>query len=399
MNNLWQQIKLGEVLTPVSRVESVDPAKTYNILGAHWYAKGLYTKDVLIGTGIQAPRVYRVQAGDFVYNRLFAWKGSFALATEENDGCYVSNEFPCFSVNSDRLDGKYLWLSFSRNSAWDEALGLSTGGTPTSRNRLKEGQFLGLTIPLPPVLEQRRIVARIEELSAKIEEVRVLRSGILEQVAVLIAAEITKLFSSGPRHDWRSGCLGDYVIDDCYGTSEKTTDDSTATPILRMGNIQNGHLDLRNLKYLPISETGRDKLILKKGDILVNRTNSAELVGKCAVFDAPGEYGFASYLIRIRLDPDRVNPRLVAAYINSPAGREYMFRERKQMTGQANVNSKKVKALPIVLPNLPEQRHIVAYLDDLQEKVDTVKKLQEESETELNALMPSILSRAFAGEL
>ncbi|MBM3791259.1 MAG: restriction endonuclease subunit S, partial [Acidobacteria bacterium] len=147
----------------VSRAESVDPVKTYKVLGAHWYAEGLYTKDVLTGTGIQAPKVYRVEAGDFVYNRLFAWKGSFALATKENDGCYVSNEFPCFSVNLDRLDCKYLWLYFSRNTVWDEALGLSTGGTPTSRNRLKEEQFLGLTVPLPPLSVQRRIVARIEE--------------------------------------------------------------------------------------------------------------------------------------------------------------------------------------------------------------------------------------------
>ena len=193
--------------------------------------------------------------------------------------------------------------------------------------------------------------------------------------------------------------LGDFVLDTCYGTSEKANSDGTGTPILRMGNIQDGRLDTRSLAYLQLDEAQRRKLVLDRGDIVVNRTNSAELVGKCAVFDLDQEYGFASYLIRVRLDRSRADPWLVATYINSPIGREYMFRERKQMTGQANVNAQKLKALPIALPSLPEQCRIVAYLDDLQAKVDALKALQANSAAELDALLPSILDKAFKGEL
>jgi hypothetical protein len=169
--------------------------------------------------------------------------------------------------------------------------------------------------------------------------------------------------------------------------------------LLRMGNIQNGRLDLRNLKYLHIADKDRAKFVLKRGDVLVNRTNSAELVGKCAVFDLERDFAFASYLIRLRLDTDKADPRLVASYINSPAGRAYMFSERKQMTGQANVNAIKLKALPIALPALPEQRRIVAELDALQTEVDALKRLQAETAAELDALLPSILDKAFKGEL
>jgi type I restriction enzyme S subunit len=90
------------------------------------------------------------------------------------------------------------------------------------------------------------------------------------------------------------------------------------------------------------------------------------LVGKCAVFDLEEEYVFASYLIRLRLDRTRVEPKLLSLYLNSPLGRAYMLKEKIQMTAQANVNAKKLRALPIALPSLPEQRRIVAYLDDLQ---------------------------------
>jgi type I restriction enzyme S subunit len=122
------------------------------------------------------------------------------------------------------------------------------------------------------------------------------------------------------------------------------------------------------------------------------------LVGKCAVFDLDNEYAFASYLIRLRLDQEKAEPRLISAYINSPAGRTDMFSERKQMTGQANVNAKKLKALPISLPPLPEQRRIVAHLDALQSNLDALRRHQTETAAALDALLPAVLERAFRGE-
>lgn len=188
MSTPWPPVPLSELLTPVSRPERVDPMKSYRLLGARWYAEGLFVKDARLGSEIQASTLYRVEAGDFVYNRLFAWKGSFAIATDAEHGCHVSNEFPCFSIRSDRLDSRYLWRYFSRASVWDEALGLSTGGTPTSRNRLKEQRLLAMAIPLPPLHEQRRIVARIEEVAGKIEEARRLRQISLDEQTALISS-------------------------------------------------------------------------------------------------------------------------------------------------------------------------------------------------------------------
>ena len=250
-----------------------------------------------------------------------------------------------------------------------------------------------------PLAEQCRGLTRIEELATQVNEARTLRHEAAEQAKVLVANEIKMLFEKGEHNGWKCGTLGDYVVDDCYGTSEKTHEDASGTPVLRMGNIQNGLLDLRDLKYLHIAEKDRPKFILKRGEILVNRTNSAELVGKCAVFDQDRDFAFASYLIRLRLDTDKAEPRLVASYINSPVGRAYMFSERKQMTGQANVNATKLKALPIALPPLAEQRRIVAELDALQAEVNALKRLQAESAVELDALLPSILDKAFKGEL
>lgn len=397
MTGQFSATALCEVVAPVERPEAPIPGKTYRQLGVQLWGRGAYEREVLDGGGTRYKTLSRVEADDIVVNKIWARNGSVAVVPPNLAGCYVSGEFPTFSAARDRLDPRWFHWYTKTPELWDQCDEKSRG--TSGKNRIRPEKFLEIKIPLPHPDEQRRIVSRIEELATKLEQARAMREETAAAVEILVGAEIQRLFTLGPKWGWVVKPLGDYVLDDCYGTSEKANDDGSGTSILRMGNIQKGRLDTRNLKYLRIKDKDRGKWILQKGDILVNRTNSAELVGKCAVFDLDGEYAFASYIIRLRLDTTRALPRLIAAYINSPIGRAYMFSERKQMTGQANVNSKKLKALPIPLPALAEQQRILDHLDDLQAKVDSLKKLQSETAAELDALMPSILAKAFRGEL
>jgi type I restriction enzyme S subunit len=185
MKASWALEHFGNLLSPVERPEAVDPTKSYRLLGARWYAQGLFIKDEKSGQSIKANTLYKVQSGDFVYNRLFAWKGSFAIADAISDACHVSNEFPCFAINKRKLNPHFLKWWFSRESAWNKALGLSTGATPTSRNRLKEAQLLAMVISLPPLAEQDRIVRRIDELVKRVEEARRLRRELDSEINLL----------------------------------------------------------------------------------------------------------------------------------------------------------------------------------------------------------------------
>jgi type I restriction enzyme, S subunit len=325
------------------------------------------------------------------------------------------------------VEASYLYSFFQSDSYWSQILEEKEGsaqpnvnGEKLSRLRIpdvpremqlaiadvvqcirrrQDGEEAELPELPPPLKEQRDVLLHIEHMAALIQEARILRKEATEETEALLASKIVALFNEGVAGQWCRGTLGDYVVDDCYGTSEKSTDDRTGVPILRMGNIQDGRLVLDNLKYLHLSAKDRSRLLLRPGDILVNRTNSAELVGKCAVFELDDDYAFASYLIRVRLDVTRAEPRLIAAYINSPIGRSYMMAEKKQMTGQANVNAGKIRALPIALPPLHEQRRILRELGSLQTQMDAIEDLQAEAAVELDALLPSLLSRAFAGEV
>lgn len=395
MSNGWPTVRLGEVLQHRKKFITIDDTATYKRPRVQLHAQGIVLRDEVPGALIKTKKQQVCRSGEFLVAEIDAKVGGFGIVPEILDHSIVSSHYFLFGVDEGKLERRF--LDYFIRTPWFREQVEAQGSTNYAA--IRPAHVLGYEIPLPLLAEQRRIVARIEELAAQLEEARTLRRQGVEEAAVLISSRVSQLFGEGMQHGWRQGVLGDYVTDDCYGTSEKTTADASGTPVLRMGNIQGGCLDLRDLKYLHLSGKEHNKLALVRGDILVNRTNSAELVGKCAVFDTDGEYSFASYLIRLRLDLQRAEPHLVAAYINSPLGRAYMLSEKKQMTGQANVNSTKLKALPLGLPPLSEQRRIVAELDAVRTEVDALKRLQGETATELDALLPAILDRAFKGEL
>ncbi|MGZ8219376.1 restriction endonuclease subunit S [Methylomagnum sp.] len=166
----WPRVSVKNLLKPVERRETVIPEQKYRLLGVRWYGQGLFIKEEKSGLDVRANYLYRVENGDFIYSRLFAWKGSFANATEAENGCYVSNEFPCFHA-ANNLNPSYLLWYFRREDTWNKALGLSSGATPTSRNRLNEANFLNMSIPLPSLDEQRAIVARLDAVAEKARQV------------------------------------------------------------------------------------------------------------------------------------------------------------------------------------------------------------------------------------
>ena len=184
-----------------------------------------------------------------------------------------------------------------------------------------------------------------------------------------------------------------------YGSSAKTNEDSDGVPVLRMGNIQEGKLDFDKLKYLPKVHDEFPELLLARGDLLFNRTNSAELVGKTAVFkDTPNPCSFASYLIRVRFGGGCVSD-FVSYYINSVFGRSWIADVVSQQVGQANVNGTKLQALAIPLSPLAEQTRIVAEVARRLSVVEELEAVVSANLQRATRLRQSILQKAFTGKL
>ncbi len=388
----WDRVRFGDILSPVSRPEHVEPDRLYRVLGAHWYAQGLYVKEVKTGSEIQADRLYRVHRGDLVYNRLFAWKGSFAVAESEQAGCYVSGEFPCFQVDPDKIDAGFLWRYLSQARVWEQALGLSTGGTPTSRNRLKEDRFLAMETPLPPLGEQRRIVARIEELAARIEEARGLRREATESAGQLIPSVLHHAFETQATN-WKRIPMWEAI----------EVSDRQVDPMLpefaRLPHISGENIESKTCRLLSYRTAEQDGVRsgnyhFSPGTVLYSKIRP--YLRKAVLVDFEGVCSADVYPLRVissQLNPKFMMWSLVAGpfanYANRLSGR----------TRMPKLNRKQLFGFNVAYPDMQEQHRIVTYLDDLQARADALKRLQVETAVELDALLPSVLDKAFRGEL
>ena len=148
-----------------------------------------------------------------------------------------------------------------------------------------------------------------------------------------------------------------------YGCSDLAKEDPPGVPILRMNNIQEDGWVLSNLKYIELDERELDTYKLASEDILFNRTNSKELVGKCAVFRESGDWVFASYLIRIRTDQSRLLPQFASDFLASGIGRLQIDCFSRQIIGMTNINAEEIRQLRLPLPPISEQEKLVATMD------------------------------------
>ena len=184
-----------------------------------------------------------------------------------------------------------------------------------------------------------------------------------------------------------------------YGTSARTNEDGEGVPVLRMGNIVDGRLETGELKFLPPEHHEFPDLLLSHGDLLFNRTNSAELVGKSAVYKGqPAPCSFASYLIRVR-PAGGFAPDFLAYYLNSSHGRAWIRSVVSQQVGQANVNGSKLRALRIPLPPGAEQHRIVAEVERRLSVIEELETSLDHCVKRADRLRQSILKRAFEGKL
>ena len=392
MTESWPIVTLGDVLTQYKSYIGTPEARMYPKLSVKLYGKGVVLDTAVDGSSVKMKSHQIAKAGQVILSEIWGKRGAIGLVPPDGEGALCTSHFFLFDVDQKKIDLGYLQALLKTNYL-ENQLNPSAKGT-TGYAAIRPSHLLSAKIPLPPIEGQRRIAALLAEVTSRTEEAQMMREQAERETDVLVDATILKIFSERHTTSWTGGRLEDYLIDIRYGTSRRCIDDSSGTPVLRMGNIQNGRLDLRWLKYLHLDHNERRSLLLLKGDILVNRTNSADLVGKCAVFDLDDDFSFASYLIRIRLDTTLVEPRLVAAYINSPIGRQYMLSKRKQMTGQANVNASRLKALPIALPPLEEQVRIVKHIEQLRSKTEMLRELQVQTSRGFESLLPSIMNKA-----
>jgi type I restriction enzyme S subunit len=391
-------VRLGEVLRRSG--ETIEPVvdTEYREITVRLWGKGVIERGRMMGASLSGRR-FVARAGQFIASRIDARNGAMGLVPGSLDGALVTNDFPLFFVNDDRLEAAFLgWMC--RTAGFVELCLRASEGT-TNRVRLKEGEFLNLEIPLPPLAEQRRVVARIEEVVAQIHEASALRRQAAEEAGALVASETNALFTGNGMRRWPTRSLGEVSeIRSGVTLGRRLTSRTIRLPYLRVANVQDGHLDLTEMKEVEVLESEADKWKLQRGDLLLTEGGDWDKLGRGTIWrEEMPNCIHQNHIFRVRTRPDEFVPEFVSKLISSPGGKSYFQEASKQTTNLASINQRQLKAFRVFQPPLPEQRRIVAELDALQAQVDALKRLQAETSVELNALLPAILDRAFKGEL
>lgn len=269
-------------------------------------------------------------------------------------------------------------------------------GTGTTFKELSATNLKSFRLPLPPLDKQKRIVAVLDQAFAALDRARELIEANISDTQLLEnRVRETELDSSGK--SWVKTTIGDICDHFEYGTSAKSAREG-AVPVLRMGNLQNGEIDWDDLKY---SDDSSDiaKYSLNDGDVLFNRTNSIEHVGKTAIYRGEREAIFAGYLIRLHYRRHQLHPDYLNIFLNSDRARAYGHSLMGKSVNQANISASKLKTYPIALPSLAEQWTIAEKIGSIKELTGKFHGEAKVKLANIDDLKQSILSRAFAGEL
>ena len=232
-------------------------------------------------------------------------------------------------------------------------------GSTARRRSLPTPTLLEHTIPLPAIDAQRYILEIIHK-SRNVLETRKIQ---LQKLDMLVRARFVEMFGDPVLNEkgWKIVTVGDIVTEVRYGTSKPAVEGGKY-PYLRMNNLTaDGHLDLKDLKYIDISEDEIEKCVVRKGDVLFNRTNSIELVGKTAVFDLTEEMVIAGYIIRVRLNKEML-PVVFSQYMNLEPLKVILRGMAKGAVNQANINAQELQSIKVYIPDMELQNQFADFV-------------------------------------
>lgn len=294
-----------------------------------------------------------------------------------------------FKAKPEMSDLRYLQHWLDSREFREQITRLVTG---SAQQNFGPSHLNAIKISLPPLPEQIRIAAILDQADA----LRVKRREALAQLDSLAQSIFIEMFgdpSTNPK-GWNIRKIGDLLESASYGTSEKSSTVGKF-PVLRMNNItRTGETNLNDLKYMELKPRDFERYLVKTGDVLFNRTNSTDLVGKTAIFRHSEQMAYAGYLIRLRTTAEN-DPEYLAGFLNTPYAKRMLRAMCKSIIGMANINATEIQAVKIAQPPISIQREFGLRIT----AVERQKSIHHESLTELDALFASLQHRAFRGEL
>lgn len=398
----WKSVRLGEINTAVAK--SINPAafpdetfEYYSIpafqeFSAPVLARGneILSNKILVGNGT-------VMFGKLNPRVLKVWLVNSSSPYRK----IASTEFLPILPNSEAI-ADFIYYFCQSPGLVAQANQLVSGSTP-SRERVDKKSFFEILVPLPPLPEQRAIAYVLYTL----QQAKKARQCELVLERERKAALTEYLFTHGTCNEsllqtrigqipetWKAFTLAEIGSQTQYGISLRGNA-TGAIPILRMNNLQGGRISVADLQFVDLDQASLRTFRLNKGDLLFNRTNSFDLVGKVSLFDLEGDFVFASYLVRLVVDPHRLFPPYLNYFLNWGPAQQRLRMLATRGVSQSNINASKLRGFVVPVPELGEQYRIARLLSACDTKIAA---LDHEAQL-LDELFRAMLEELMTGQL
>ncbi len=324
--------------------------------------------------------------------------GRTAIWRGEIENCSYQNHIHRLRLRDQRVVPEFVmyWMQAALT-----LLGIYEGAANrTTIPNLSRARLSTFVIPVPSLIEQRSIAHVLSRLQAAAEA----QAAIAARVRELKRALMAKLFTEGLRGEplketeigpvpegWEIGQLGAFLTQAQYGLSVRG-EKSGQYPVLRMTNQQDGAIVGTNLQYVNISQAEFERFRLHPGELLFNRTNSIDLVGRTALFDLEGDFVFASYLIRLVVRGEKLDPRYLNHYLNDETTQARLKGLATRGVSQSNISASRLRTFVVPVPSLGEQGEIVDVLQAVDAKVRSAEHKRIRLEELFRVLLRSLMT-------
>lgn len=384
----WSTVPLGRVLRQRKEFIKIVDTQSYKRCRVQLHAQGIVLRDVVYGAEIKTKTQQVCRKGEFLVAEIDAKVGGFGIVPDDLEGAIVSSHYFLFEID-ERVLGRHFLDLFIRTPAFRDQV---TAQGSTNYAAIRPADVLNYTMPLPPLPEQWRIVARVKELAAKVEEAQELQRRAKVEAENLLTSKCAAVFEKALCNGSRR--LDEVATLDRGKFSHRPRNDPRffggCHPWIQIGEIEGGGRFIRRWTETLNDEGLKISKKFPKGTLLISIAATIGAVGildfDCCVPDSivaatPHDGTDAEFLyyyfLYARANLERIAPQ----------------------SAQKNINLKILSPLPVPALSLVEQRRLVSQLIEFQGKVEELGRLQTEAAAELDALLPSILDKAFKGEL
>lgn len=383
MSQDWPLVTLGEILKKSEEWIDIEPDRQYQQVTVRLWGKGVTLRDLVLGAEIAATRRQVVRASQFILSRIDARNGAFGLVPGTLNGAVVSNDFPAFHLNCSLVVPEFLeWMSKTNNFV--DLCKAASEGT-TNRVRLVENKFLRMTVPLPPLAEQRRIVARIEALAVKIDEARGLRREAVTDIQRLLFQSYSAITAGAPV----------LPMNEVAPLVRRSLDVEPSATYLELGIRSFGKGTFHKPPITGASLGAKRVFRIEQDDLLFNIVFAWEGAVAVAKPEDQGRIGSHRFLTCVPRG-DLATPHFLRYHFSTRKGLDQLGEASPGGAGRNRTLG--IKALAgIHVPIPPIEKQI--WFDRLQASMESITSLQAGADAELQAILPTVLNRTFRREL